>query len=203
VAARPLVDHQKRAASRVDPLRKINSAQRAHDERANLVCLEPHLLLEALTFMADLHDNRSIVELFAVRRILEPAAVALASGRIQADEIDELRRIVESVDATMNMEDLIAHDVEFHQALAAASGNSYLSTLTESLSGPTIRARVWKGTTPGDAVGRTLAEHRAMINALALGDAELAAALTTVHISGIEQWLERWTAALETSGDPL
>jgi GntR family transcriptional repressor for pyruvate dehydrogenase complex len=165
--------------------------------------LEPHLLLEVLTFMVDLHDDSSVLDLFAVRRILEPAAVALAAGRIQADEIDDLRRKVEAVDASTNVEDLVAHDVEFHQALAAASGNSYLSALIESLSGPTIRARVWNGITQDSAVERTLAEHRAIINAVALGDAELAGALTTVHISGIEQWLRSWTAALDTSGEPL
>src|SRR5918995_6680433 len=37
--------------------------------------LEPRLLLEAMSFVVDLHDDSSILELFAVRRILEPAAV--------------------------------------------------------------------------------------------------------------------------------
>lgn len=33
--------------------------------------LEPHLLLEAITFVVDMHDDDSLLELFAVRRILE------------------------------------------------------------------------------------------------------------------------------------
>ena len=38
--------------------------------------LEPQLLLEAMSFVVDLHDDSSVLEIFAVRRILEPAAAA-------------------------------------------------------------------------------------------------------------------------------
>jgi len=40
--------------------------------------LEPQLLLEAMTFVVDIHQDSSILELFAVRRLLEPAAAAMA-----------------------------------------------------------------------------------------------------------------------------
>ncbi|MGH3703582.1 MAG: FCD domain-containing protein, partial [Agromyces sp.] len=36
---------------------------------------------------------------------------------------------------------------------------------------------------------RTLSEHHAILDAIEAGDAELAAALTVVHVSGVEQWL--------------
>ena len=41
--------------------------------------LEPRLLLEAMSFVVDLHTDRSVLEIFGVRRILEPAAAALAA----------------------------------------------------------------------------------------------------------------------------
>jgi GntR family transcriptional repressor for pyruvate dehydrogenase complex len=157
--------------------------------------LEPRLLLEALSFIVDLQADGSILELFAVRRILEPAAVALAARSIDAAAIEELRRQIDSVDEESTVEGLMLHDVKFHNALAAASGNSYLSTLIESLSGPTVRARMWHGLTQEDAVARTLAEHRAILNAVVHGDAKLAEALATVHISGVEQSLRTWSAA--------
>jgi GntR family transcriptional repressor for pyruvate dehydrogenase complex len=52
-----------------------------------------------------------------------------------------------------------------------------------------VRARIWRGLTQEHAVARTLAEHEAIVDALERGDAELAQALTIVHISGVEQWL--------------
>ena len=43
--------------------------------------LEPRLLLEALSFVADLHGDESILEVFQVRRILEKEVFAMAATR--------------------------------------------------------------------------------------------------------------------------
>jgi GntR family transcriptional regulator, transcriptional repressor for pyruvate dehydrogenase complex len=155
--------------------------------------LEPRLLLEAISFVIDLHDNSSVLELLAVRRILESAAAGMAARRIDAASVQRLREQISSVNESTSIEGLVAHDLEFHGTIVAAAGNSYMSTLTESLSGRTARARIWRGLTQENAVSRTLAEHRAIVDALATHDAELAQALTVVHISGVEQWLRIWT----------
>ena len=67
--------------------------------------------------------------------------------------------------------------------------NSVLSSLLESMSGPTTRARVWRGLTQTGARARTLAEHRAILDALAAHEPEVARSWATVHIAGVEQWL--------------
>ena len=151
--------------------------------------LEPRLLLEAMTFVVDLHDDSSILELFAVRRILEPAAAGLAAARITEPDVAALRTQIGSVDETTSVEGLVAHDLEFHGAISDLAGNSYLATLIESLSSRTVRARVWRGLTQENSIKRTLMEHAAIVDALAAGDSKLVEALSTVHISGVEQWL--------------
>lgn len=151
--------------------------------------LEPRLLLEAMSFVLDLHDDDSILELFAVRRILEPAAVALASAAMTPEIVAELRAQIVSVDGATSVEGLVSHDLEFHGTIVAAAGNAYLAGLIESLSSNTVRARIWRGLTQANSVERTLSEHTAIVEALERGDAELAQALTLVHISGVEQWL--------------
>lgn len=156
--------------------------------------LEPRLLLEAMTFVVDLHDDNSILELFAVRRILEPAAAGLAAARITEPDVAALREQIESVDETTSVEGLIAHDLEFHSAIADLAGNSYLATLIESLSSRTVRARVWRGLTQENSIKRTLSEHAAIVEALAAGDSKLVESLSTVHISGVEQWLRGFSA---------
>jgi len=158
--------------------------------------LEPRLLLEALSFVVDLHADSSILELFAVRRILEPAAVALAALTIDAAAVADLRAQIRSVSDSTSVEGLVAHDLEFHGAIVAAAGNAYLASLVDSLSSNTVRARIWRGLTQEHAVARTLAEHDSIVDALERGDAELAQALTIVHISGVEQWLRDSAAAL-------
>jgi len=151
--------------------------------------LEPRLLLEAVSFVVDLHDDSSVLELFAVRRILEPAAVALAAARLSDEAIRDLRERIAAVGDDSGVEGLVEHDLDFHRAIVAHSGNAYLASLIDSLSGHTVRARIWRGLTQENSVDRTLAEHRAIVDALERRDGDLAHALTTVHISGVEQWL--------------
>jgi GntR family transcriptional repressor for pyruvate dehydrogenase complex len=151
--------------------------------------LEPRLLLEAMSFVIDLQDDSSILELFAVRRILEPAAVALAAAHVTASDIADLRTQLAAVDESSSVEDLVAHDLNFHGLIASAAGNAYLTSLIDSLSSRTVRARIWRGLTQENSVPRTLGEHHAIVDALERGDAALARALTIVHISGVEQWL--------------
>jgi GntR family transcriptional repressor for pyruvate dehydrogenase complex len=163
--------------------------------------LEPRLLLEAMSFVVDLHDDDSILDLFAVRRILEPAAAGLAATRMDEERIALLRRQIAGIDGSHSVEDLVAHDLEFHAAIVDAAGNAYLATLIESLSGHTIRARVWRGLTQENAAARTLSEHSAIVEALEIGDAKLAEALMIAHISGVERWLRQWSARSNEARD--
>ena len=54
--------------------------------------LEPRLLLEALSFIVDFHRDDTLLEFLRVRRILEPAATAMAAERITEEESDEPAR---------------------------------------------------------------------------------------------------------------
>ena len=153
--------------------------------------LEPKLLLEAMSFVVALHEDTSILELFEVRRILEPAAAALATRRCQPADIERLVEMLDEVDIGTSVEDLVAHDLKFHGFINDLSGNSYLSSLLDSLSSHTLRARIWRGLTEEGSVARTLAEHRAIAEAMASADTELVRSCVSVHISGVERWLAK------------
>jgi len=153
--------------------------------------LEPRLLLEATAFVVDLQSNSAMLELTEVRRILEPAATSMAASRIDAATLAELRDSLEAVEKDTSIEDLVEHDLQFHQGIAGASGNAYLAGLIDSLSSQTSRARVWRGIADEGAVDRTVAEHRGIYQALARGDAQLASALMLTHVSGVERWLRQ------------
>lgn len=153
--------------------------------------LSPSLLLDALSFVVDVHQDDSVLEMFEVRRILEPAAAALAAPRIIPADVSYLRELVAQVDGTTSVDDLVANDIVFHRYICERSGNAYLTRLLDTLSGSTLRARVWRGLTQDGSVERTLTEHRAIVDALESGDATLAAAQMTVHVSGVAAWLRR------------
>lgn len=160
--------------------------------------LEPALLLEAISFGLDLHNDRSVLELFAVRRILESHAAGLAAQRVDAEQIAALADEVDAVDGATSLDELVAHDVRLHRLIATFSGNRYLAGLIESLSANTVRARVWRGLTQEGAAERTLVEHRALVEALAAHDVERASVLASAHVSGVEEWLRRAAAGGET-----
>ena len=151
--------------------------------------LEPTLLLEALSFIVDFHRDATVLELLQVRRILEPAATAMAAERATDAELDELGKLLDSLGENPSADELVANDLEFHRRISALSGNSVLSSLVETMSAPTTRARVWRGLTQAGAWERTLAEHRAILHAMVLRDAEAARSWSTVHIASVEQWL--------------
>lgn len=153
--------------------------------------LKPEVLLGAMSFMADIHQDASVLELFAVRRILEPAAAAMACGRVTPADVARLRSLLAEVAAGTSVDDLVAHDLIFHRFVCELSGNAYLTSLLDTLSGSTLRARVWRGLTEEGSVERTLTEHRGIVDALESGDAELVSSRVTVHVSGVAAWLQR------------
>jgi GntR family transcriptional repressor for pyruvate dehydrogenase complex len=157
--------------------------------------LEPHLLLEAMAFVVELHQDRSTLELFEVRRILEPRAAVMATERATPADLARLASMLDDVGPETSVEDLVAHDVTFHGLIAELSGNTYLSTLLDSMTGHTLRARIWRGMTEERSVERTLAEHRAIVDAMTARNVDMVRAWTTLHIGGVESWLAR---AVET-----
>jgi GntR family transcriptional repressor for pyruvate dehydrogenase complex len=153
--------------------------------------LEPKLLLEAISFVVDLHDDDSLLEIFAVRRVLESHATGLAAQQADDDDVAALDAEISGVAPDTDIESLVEHDVRFHGAIARLAGNDYLASLLDSLTSQTVRARVWRGLTQAGVVERTLAEHRAILDAIADHDAELATSIAQVHIAGIERWLRQ------------
>lgn len=153
--------------------------------------LDPALLLEALAFTVELHADDSLLELFAVRRVLEASAAGLAAARLGEEDLDDLAALLGEVTEETPVEDLVASDLAFHARIATASGNAYLAGLLEALNDRTVRARIWRGITEERSVQRTLDEHAAILAALRARDAALAAALVTAHVEGVERWLRR------------
>ncbi|MFE9428838.1 FadR/GntR family transcriptional regulator [Kitasatospora sp. NPDC006697] len=153
--------------------------------------LEPGLLMEALTFLLDLHQDGSVVELFQVRALLESAAAGLAAQRATEEELARMAELLDGLGPDPTVEELVANDLEFHQLIARASGNTVLASLLDSLAQRTARARIWRGVTQAQAVERTMAEHRGLLDALAAHDVETAKARATVHVNGVLEWLRK------------
>ncbi|GAA3295782.1 FadR family transcriptional regulator [Dactylosporangium vinaceum] len=153
--------------------------------------LEPDLLLDALSFVVDFHRDDTVPQFLEVRRILEPAATALAATRMTDREIVTLRSVLDELGTDSTTEALVANDLEFHRLIAAGSGNAVLCSLIDGLSGPTARARTWRGMTQEGAAARTREQHLAIVDAIASREPDLARSWAAIHVAGVEQWLRR------------
>lgn len=153
--------------------------------------LAPELLLEALRFVLDFHRDRTLLQLFEVRRILEPAAVAMAATHMSKDEVAALKAILDRARVDVPVETFVENDVAFHRALSEGSGNQVLCTIIDGLVAPTTRARIVHGVADDAALERSLHEHRMIYNGVADRNPEVARSWATIHIAGVEEWLRK------------
>jgi GntR family transcriptional regulator, transcriptional repressor for pyruvate dehydrogenase complex len=152
--------------------------------------LEPHDLLEPTRFATHLLRGQTVLELFEVRRMLEPEAAAMAALRADDEIKIALRRELDRMFAAGGrVEDLVEADAAFHDVIGQAPGNAVLRSLLQSLSTRTVRARLWHGMADRVALDTARAEHTRIYEAIVAADPDLARAATTMHIASNEKWL--------------
>jgi GntR family transcriptional repressor for pyruvate dehydrogenase complex len=178
----------------VRALTTIRVLQTRQGDGTYVTSLSPELLLDTVSFVVDLHHDATVMQFFEVRRLLEPEATALAAATITDAGLADLDGLLAEADRlaradVVDYEQLVANDQAFHGLIGKACGNSVLATVIESMSGATVRARVWRGITEENAALRTVAEHRAIHTALVNRDAGRARLYAAVHIAGVEDWL--------------
>jgi GntR family transcriptional repressor for pyruvate dehydrogenase complex len=173
----------------VKALALINVLTVRQGDGTYVASLDPQALMDSLGFVLDFQPPDAVLHFLHVRRMLEPAATALAATAMSDRELDDLGTLLDSLPSDPDIETLVANDAEFHARIAAASGNPVLCSLLETLSTRTQKARVWRGLTQYDAVKRTLREHREIHQALVRRDPEAARSWATVHIAGVEDWI--------------
>lgn len=168
--------------------------------------LQPSVLLEGLGGAVELlqGDAGALLDLMEVRRLLEPAAAALAATRRSDEALAEVKQHLDAMrEAREDVELLNAHDAAFHRAVVSATANETLLTILDGISGRTLRARIWRGLVDSQAAGRTLAEHEAIYEALALGDASLSQAAALMHVNSTERWLREHLESRNIGSDGL
>jgi len=155
--------------------------------------LEPDLLLTGIGFVSDLGSSASLLELHAIRRLLEPEATRMATPRLDGEDFARLEQSLQQMESAQGVPAFIEADTEFHRIILAACGNAALASLIQNLSGTTLRARLWQSLVERSATAATLASHRSIYTALVARDAEMAAAADLIHLGIAEEWLRTWS----------
>jgi len=142
------------------------------------------------TYVSDV-SVKDVKEIFEIRSALESLAISLATMRIEPEELEKLQTLLEEIGGHIennDIEKIVATDVEFHGLLYQVSRNERLVTIISNLKEQLARFRTLSMSYPG-RLQETLAEHRAMVEAIAAGDVDLAREAAERHMEQAEETL--------------
>lgn len=146
-------------------------------ETLGLVTHEPHHGAVVTTL-----DHAQTVELYHMREVLEGSAAGLAAVHATSAELEILQEMVERDHRLVaDARTLAASNRLFHRQIHRAARNRFLDAMLEHLR---LSLTLLPGTTSGRAMrgAASVAEHAAIVSALAARDAEKAEALARQHI---------------------
>ncbi len=143
----------------------------------------PALAAEPLSFLAALH-GLTRTEMYEARRILEVGAAGLAAERASAEHVATMAEEVANLFASLEAPQVfLVHDIRFHRAVAAASGNPIVASLVEMVSTLYYERR---RRTAERAFARDLRDaaeaHRRIYQAIRAHDAEAARTAMNDHL---------------------
>lgn len=156
---------------------------------------------QALTRLLRLHvalANFPMGDVVDARVMLERSSAALAAEHATATDLETMRTALDGMDLPeIDQERFNELDTAFHVAIAEASGNRLVADMTialrDSMRRPILHALNALGADWVQVAVQLRADHRAILDAIEVGDAELAADRVDRHIRSAD-------AALSVSG---
>jgi DNA-binding GntR family transcriptional regulator len=134
-----------------------------------------------------------IAEAYAMRILLEAAGARAAALNRKQAQVDELKRILSRMKGLLSLEDMSTMrqlSRQFHQAVVAIGGNSTLDRLYEMVMNSFPDWMLYEYMfRHADLLESSLAdeykEHMALVEAIEIGDANLAEQQAIMHIRGL------------------
>ncbi|GBD28803.1 putative D-xylose utilization operon transcriptional repressor [bacterium HR31] len=147
--------------------------------------------------------QEELLDLCVVRETLEGLAARLAARGITTSEVYFLEELCEDMERALRQDDLHALarlNAEFHAVIWRAARNRYLARELQRIWLLITRQPVTTLSYPGRA-REALAEHRALLDAIRVGDADRAEQLARQHMAKA-QMIRMRIAAGHTLGQP-
>jgi DNA-binding GntR family transcriptional regulator len=147
----------------------------------------------------ELHDNKGavvvplttddIIELYAVREVLEGLAARLAARRRSRQQLDEMEKVLKRMRQAGDeerFEDLAAYTQDFHRLVRIAARSRYLERSLAQIADAVRRFRHHTYELPG-RLPESIEEHVQLADAISRGDAVEAERIATEHIRNLAQ----------------
>lgn len=132
-------------------------------------------------------DYQSVMELYAVREVLESTAAALAARNASEIEIAALRNMLELEEQLIGDPGKLAdHNRRFHEAIYYCSHNRYLLKMLQYIQTAMLLLQP-AGRTGADRRDTAFEEHRAIVSAIESHDPAAAEAAIRTHVRQAQQ----------------
>jgi DNA-binding GntR family transcriptional regulator len=131
-------------------------------------------------------SRRDIEELYTLRMVLEGLSARLAAIKITPEQLEQLEDIVDELSRSPDVDTSVQLDQRFHCQLCVAADHASLKDLLVGMQMQTSLIMMWtqSGATSmsSDALARRAADHRALLEAVHMGDADLAEQRMREHV---------------------
>jgi DNA-binding GntR family transcriptional regulator len=135
---------------------------------------------------------------------IESTAARLAAARVTEADLTGLRALVDAFkdDPSAQLTEYSNANMEFHKAIIRLGGIALMTSLTETLF---IHMRAVRAVTmtQDNRAQRSIADHRAIIAALAAHDADRAERLVREHTMGLAAHVEKYGDFLDIAAKPV
>lgn len=141
------------------------------------------ILAQSGTYVASI-SREQVDEAYIIRTALELESIARAAAVITPQQVHALEDIVEAHGKTLERHqyaEAIARDDDFHRFIAEVNGLSTLWKAVDISKAQMDRCRHLTISAPGNGK-KTIAEHRAIVRGLKLGDRRAAVAAMKAHL---------------------
>lgn len=126
-------------------------------------------------------------QLVEVRELVEPEIAAKAASQASPQHLQAMRKAVQVMDASMDSpKRFIEADLDFHLALAEATGNSLIPLLIDPIVGLLREQRTKIFQVPGGAARGQL-HHKRILAAVSEGDPEKAREAMRAHLQQVRE----------------
>ena len=131
-------------------------------------------------------ERDDIIDIFALRKIVEPEVAQLASKNATRQEIEQLENIIKEQEKELQQRVLSHSDADFHQVLSKMTGNKILERLLSALVGLLGKTRE-KYLVTEERKQKSIAGHREILAAIRSGRGQAAKRAMVSHLEGVER----------------
>jgi len=166
-------------------LEVMRLVQRRQGDGTYVIASSEETLVQPLA-AALFHERDDIIDIFSIRKMIEPEVAQLASANATPEEIAELEELLKEQEEEIAGGKLpIQTDTDFHHLLARMSRNRVLERLLLALVDLLRRTRENYLQT-SERMGRSLRGHREILKAIKNGQGRVARQAMRRHLEDVE-----------------